>query len=112
MRPFAQVFASLGVQVDFTRAIERVIGVDNKPGRVDTLAEQIEGLLLANPPKVGFKDALSLRSRMVYAEGQLFGRVTATAARILSEWARFFGAREATPELAEALIRGGGKGQY
>ena len=51
----------------------------------------------------GFKDALSFRGRIAFAEGQTFGRILAPVARILSIWASDGRARVPTVELRMAL---------
>ena len=50
-----------------------------------------------------FKQALSIKGKITYAEGQLYGRVAARACRLLSYWARSGESRPLTPELYRSL---------
>ena len=59
---------SLGVEVDFGLSLQSVILLRNKPGRVHNIGEIVADLL--KPSAVlGFKEALSLRGRVAFAEG-------------------------------------------
>ena len=102
-KPFAQEFVSLGVLVDFRSAAEGVIALRHKPGRVEIIKEQVQGFLGQDAKKMGFKDALSVRSRLGFAEGQTYGRLTAPVARMLSDWASIRCPRIASEELQLGL---------
>ena len=52
---------------------------------------------------VGFKDALSMRGKIAFAEGQTHARLTAPVSRMLSIWASHAVPRKATEELAWGL---------
>ena len=100
--PFSQLFVSLGVEVDLSMASVRQVLLRNKPGRVAAIKASSDNLHLANA-KLGFKDALSLRGKISFAEGQSHARLTAPLARQLSEWASIKLPRSPTPELLFAL---------
>ena len=102
-KPFAQEFASLGVLVDFRGAVDGVIALRHKPGRVETIKKQVQQFLGQDAKKMGFKDALSVRSRFGFAEGQTYGRLTAPVARMLSDWASIRCPRIASEELQLGL---------
>ena len=99
--PFEKIFVSLGVMVDFTRAASGMITVANKPGRLDSIREAI--LEVVDKDLMGFREALSIRGKITYAEGQLFSRVAAPACRILSKWASEGNLRKLSEEMVFAL---------
>lgn len=83
-KKFDDKFVSLGVQVDFRRLCDGDVVLRNKEGRTEALAEIISEILATD--EMGFKEALSIRGKLTFAEGQLFGRVSAPATRMLSWW--------------------------
>ena len=92
-KPFKDSSVALGVQVDFSRAVEHIILLSNKPGRVESIAAQVKEVKDRADKVLTFKNALSLRGKVAFAEGQTFCRLTAYVARQLSEWASSFGGR-------------------
>ena len=52
--------------------------------RIEALESQINELLSKN--EFGLKDALSVRGRIFFSEGQVFGRVAAPVIHMLSRW--------------------------
>ena len=82
--PFDAKFVCLGVLVDLSEIASGTMVLANKPGRVDALSLQVLSLL--EKGTMGFKDALSIKGRISFAEGQLFGRIAAPAVRSLSRW--------------------------
>jgi len=86
-KPFNQIFVALGVQVDFTETASGQIKLSNKPGRVESIAEQVRKILETPKKILDFKTALSLRGKVAFAEGQTFCRLTAFVAKMLSDWA-------------------------
>lgn len=44
-KPFAQVFVSLGVQVNFSQMVDRTPLLENKPGRVEAIKAQMDSIL-------------------------------------------------------------------
>ena len=103
-KEFNRKFVSLGVQIDFNFSEEGKIVVENKEGRVDVLWTTIKDI--RDKGWLGFKEALSVRGKMGYAEGQLFSRVAAPACRILSRWAKDGRRKKVTEELLYALAAG------
>jgi hypothetical protein len=98
---FANKFVSLGVQLDFSRTQEKIVIVSNKPGRLDNIKEMVARIFYKK--SLGFKEALSLKGKLAFSEGQLFGRVAAPLCRLLSKWASIQVERALSPELIEAL---------
>ena len=84
-KPFAKEFVALGVQVNLSRISEGEIVLQQKPGRAEALQQQVDAVLRAD--MMSFKDALSIRGRIFFCEGQTFGRVAAPVIRMLSRWA-------------------------
>ena len=100
--PFARRFASLGIEIDLHKTIEQVLELHNKPGRVEAIIVELDRLINGQH-KIGFKEALSIRGKLSYAEGQTFGRVLAPTARVLSRWVQKRGAFFPDQELILAL---------
>ena len=71
-KPFANRFQALGVEFDLSTLHSGFFTVGNTASRRDELSGKIEDILLQDElePKV----AESLRSRLLFAEGQLYGR--------------------------------------
>ena len=100
-KPFADTFVCLGVQVNYTELWRGDILLENKPGRVSDIKAQV--LELQAKGCLGFKDALSLRGRFAFAEGQTFCRLTAPVARELSCWASIRRPRPFTTTILECI---------
>jgi hypothetical protein len=98
---FEQRFVSLGVQISYGRLADRTITVSNKPGRMESLETAIGNVKAVG--KLGFRDALSIKGKIAYAEGQLFGRVAAPLCRFLSSWSSKGVERKVSPELSFLL---------
>ena len=87
-KPFQKSFVALGVQIDFGKSgTSRIIELGNKEGRVADIKSMVEGFLQRGA-KMGFKEALSVRGKISFAEGQVHARLAAPATRLLSEWAK------------------------
>jgi len=97
-KPFHQTFVSLGVELDFAQAGSRKILLRNKPGRVESIGEMCDALL-APGAKMGFKEALSLRGKVSFAEGQTHAKLSAPLARLLANWSSIRIARPLSAEL-------------
>ena len=82
--PFSKTFVSLGVQVDLSMAGDGIVLLSHKPGRIDNLEEQIQAVTDADT--MTFKEALSIRGKVFYSEGQVFGRLAAPVVYMLSRW--------------------------
>ena len=57
------------------------VRLSNKPGRIPAL-KQIEAAIASG--ELGFKEALSIRGRLAFAEGQNYGRIAAPVSHMLS----------------------------
>ena len=68
--------------VDFSAAAHGCVILTHKPGRISGIKEQIEKVRRAG--KMNFKDALSIRGRIYFSEGQVYGRVAAPVVHMLS----------------------------
>ena len=73
----------------------------NKPGRVDGILELVPGI--KEKGSIDFKEALSLRGKIAYCEGQTFGKLSAPLARILSRLASSPGPHQLSDELLLAM---------
>ena len=103
--PFAKRFVSLGVQVNFCSEVDEYIELENKEGRVDGIEEMMKPYL--EKQKVfGFREALSVRGKMSFAEGQTFSRVLAPVARMLSMWVKSGERSYLSQELTLGISRG------
>ena len=100
-KPFNSSFVSLGVMVDYTKAESGTLILRNKPGRVKAIQEQIARII--DSGTCSFQEALSVKGKLAFAEGQIYGRMAAPVNRILSIWASNGGRRVCSPELLEAL---------
>ena len=100
--PFDKQFMSLGVKVELPKRVSREPVLFNKPGRVEAIRKAVKSVF-DEPKPFGFKDALSFKGRIAYAEGQTFGRVLAPVSRVLSRWESEARSRLPTEELGLAL---------
>ena len=71
-KPFANKFQALGVEFDLSNVGEGFFSVGNTLARRDELSEKIANILEANELEPAVAE--SLRSRLLFAEGQLYGR--------------------------------------
>lgn len=79
--PFGPVFSALGVQVDLTGTAEGFFELGNTESRKAELSERIDGILGADLMTAA--ESLSLRSRLLFAESQLFGRFAKSALKTI-----------------------------
>jgi len=98
---FGKSFVSLGVQVGFEGSSDGVVSVTNKPGRIEGIEESVNGVVKQG--SMGFKEALSIKGKISFAEGQMFGRVAAPVCRLLSAWASSGIDRQLDPTMVIAL---------
>ena len=98
---FCDRFVCLGVRIDLTQSQARQLIIDNKPGRLGEIASMVDEVLAGKP--VGFREALSLRGNIAFAESNLYGRVGAAVGHMLSEWSRSYRRRPVTDQMSEAL---------
>ena len=81
-QPFANEFVSSGVQVGLAQAQQSKIVLSHKPGRIISFAEQVRMIL--SKGTMDFKAALSIRGKVFFSEGHVFGRVAAPVVHVLS----------------------------
>ena len=98
-KPLKDKFVSLGVEVDLSKLGGGAILLSNKPGRVEGIAKQIGAIVDSPQKKMGFKEALSLRGKIAFAEGSTFCKLTGPLARLLARWSTVSFPRPITQEL-------------
>lgn len=76
---FASTFTALGVEFDLTQTHEGVLRIGNTQKRRDELATMVQGFIDAD--RLTCAESESLRSRLTFAEGQVFGRSAKLALR-------------------------------
>ena len=101
-RPFAQVFQALGVGFDLSKAPMGVVEVQNTKERVDDLMGRIAKIL--DQTSVSSSEAKSLRSRLNFAEGQIYGRMAAAVLKELGQYENGQGQTTLTGK-TKALLR-------
>ena len=69
---FAPCFTALGVEFDMTDTARGILRIGNTQRRRSELEELVRGFIAAD--KLTCKEAESVRSRLNFAEGQIFGR--------------------------------------
>lgn len=77
--PFGEVFSALGVQFDLRGTRDGYFEVGNTDGRKSELDSRISSILEAN--SLTPAESMSMRSRLLFAESQIFGRYAKTALR-------------------------------
>ena len=82
--PFESTFVSLGIQIDLGKASQGEVTLAHKPGRIENLEKQIQEVISAKT--MSFKEALSIRGKVYFSEGQVFGRIAAPVVFMLSRW--------------------------
>ena len=70
---FSAEFGALGIRVSFANFSEGQVSFTNTPSRVEELQQSLESLLVERKASTKFIERL--RGRMLYAGGQLFGRL-------------------------------------
>ena len=83
-QPFADQFVSLGVLVDLAEAKRGRIILSHKPGRIASFEKQVKEILSRGV--MDFKAALSIRGKVYFSEGHVYGRVAAPVVHMLSRW--------------------------
>jgi len=82
--PFCERFTALGVTVDLAMSASGVVKLSNKSGRVKAIRQQVDSAIESDC--IDFRDALSLRGKLSFAEGQNYGRISSPVAHMLSRW--------------------------
>ena len=80
-RPFHSSFSALGVQFDLSACGEGRLRVSNTESRREELTGCINGIMAAQ--KLTMVEATSLRSRLLFAESQIFGRIAKQALKVI-----------------------------
>ena len=75
----ASTFTALGVEFDLTQTHDGVLRIGNTQKRRDELAAMVQGFL--DTDRLTCAESESLRSRLTFAEGQVFGRSAKLALR-------------------------------
>ena len=78
---FAAVFGALGVEFDLRYTHSGKLFVGNTSNRKTELSEQINNILSAD--RLSSREAVSLRSRLLFAESQIFGRMAKQALKTI-----------------------------
>ncbi len=76
-RPFASVFSALGVQFDLSLCAEGKFTIGNTESRKTELSGKISEILESD--MLSPQESMSLRSRLLFAESQVYGRVAKMA---------------------------------
>ena len=71
-KPFSHTFQALGVEFNLSGSAEGFFTVGNTQARKDEINEKAQGILASD--RLEPAAAESLRSRLLFAEGQIFGR--------------------------------------
>ena len=100
-KPFADMFVALGVMISFESAKAGEIALAPKPGRVDGIREQME--LIIQRGDMDFKEALSIKGKLNFAESHVFCRVGSALSRLLSKWPADGVSHKLTAELVLAM---------
>ena len=82
--PFESKFVSLGIQIDLCKACQGEVTLAHKPGRIENLEKQVMEVISSKT--MSFKEALSIRGKVYFSEGQVFGRIAAPVVFMLSRW--------------------------
>ena len=102
-KPCAARFVSLGALVDLSMISKGRVIIENKPGRVDdivALAEQIRSQDQLRAPLL-----LSLRGKVLYAEGQLFNKISAVVCGLIASRVKNGGTTEGDEALVSEIDR-------
>ena len=89
------------MQLDFARIDEGRIEFGNEPGRVVAMKEFI--MQAKAKGAMDFKDALSIKGTVSYADAQVCGRMAALVKNALSDFAKETAARRIPESLSKAL---------
>ena len=100
---FGEVLKTLGVEFRFRDAVKGEVGIVNRQDRVEEIAEDIQGILASGILKPAH--AASLRGRLLFAQGQCFGRCGLASLRILGRWAGAGGLGRPSWRRVEAALR-------
>ena len=100
---FSEVFTALGVTVQLSSCLDGRLTISNTSRRIKELVEAIRAILSSG--SLAKAQALKLRGRMQFAEGQLFGRVGRLCLRAVSDHAYLASTATTSASLSRALAR-------
>ena len=100
---FSEVFTALGVTVQLSSCLDGRLTISNTTRRIKELVEAIQSILSSG--SLSKAQALKLRGRMQFAEGQLFGRVGRLCLRAVSDHAYLAATATTSASLNRALAR-------
>ena len=100
---FSEVFTALGVIVQLSSCLDGRLTISNTTRRIKELVEAIQSILSSG--SLAKAQALKLRGRMQFAEGQLFGRVGRLCLRAVSDHAYWAATAATSASLNRALAR-------
>ena len=72
------------MQIDLSNVVEGTVSLRCKPGRVEGINEQVKAVVTKG--EMRFKDALSIKGKLNFAESQMFCRLSGPLSRMLSQW--------------------------
>ena len=76
-KPFDAVFSALGVQFDLRECPNGTFAIGNTEARKEELCDRLSDILAANA--LTPQESMSLRSRLLFAESQIYGRMAKLA---------------------------------
>ena len=79
--PFCEVFSALGVLIDLTGTKDGYFELGNTDGRKQELEQRVVDIVSSD--NITPSESLSLRSRLLFAESQIFGRFAKLALRVI-----------------------------
>ena len=82
VKPWAELFVTLGVVFDISRISEGLSLVSNKPDRVAKIVADLSGMLESK--RATAKQCESTRGKLNYSEAQIFGRVSKGKLRVFA----------------------------
>ena len=80
-KPFSSTFSALGVKFDLTACVEGKLRICNTDSRREELSSRIDGILESQ--RLSVVEATSLRSRLLFADPQVFGRMAKQSLKIV-----------------------------
>ena len=91
-KPFAKRFISLGALVDSSAIKEGRVSIENKPGRIGDITDFAKQILSQDPIRAPLLS--SLRGKVLFAEGQLFNKISAVVCGLISQKLKSSGSTE------------------
>ena len=104
-RPFSKIFAALGVQFDLSNCCNSVVQVCNTNERKEELFATLTNVLDKN--LLHSHEAQVLRSRLLFAEAQIYGRTAKRALSVIAERGLQAGCQPQLDDSLRVCVRGG-----